>query len=83
MSDGCMFCHRSGSPVRVAAEENPLLADDARVCDGCWEVLKDPEAGPRLIRGNLAGYSRQSLDATFRRHVDRFMDRISGWRRGP
>jgi len=81
MSDGpCHFCSRPG-PLRAETGKDQV-EEDVHVCEGCWDLLKDPATALPLIRGDLSISLRGTApEAQLGRALNNFMERLSKFRR--
>jgi hypothetical protein len=74
----CMFCLRGPAPVRATAEETG--SDEARACDSCWKLMKDPRTALPLMRGHLTLTLRGSGDPELEERIQSFMDIVKDFR---
>ncbi len=77
----CMFCYAPDSPVRVQASEGGP-SEDARACNRCWKLLKDPKTALPMIRGHLTLTLRNQVpQAVLDKQLQNFMELMSKMKR--
>jgi hypothetical protein len=73
----CIFCYGEGTP-RVKTDAG---GEELSVCDYCWKLLQDPKTALPLIRGHLSLTMRGRIPADqLKFQIDKFMERIAGWK---
>lgn len=77
--DACMFCMKGHALVRATAKETG--SEDARACDSCWKLMKDPRTALPLMRGHLTMTLRGHGEPDLEKKIQSFMDVVKDFRR--
>jgi hypothetical protein len=81
MTEGpCHFCSRTGALRAKPGEDQ--VEEEVYVCQGCWDLLRDPATALPLIRGDLSITLKGTVpDAQLSKSLNSFMERLSKFRR--
>jgi len=68
----CQFCTMAGKDRE----------DGVYICDACWKLLQEPTTAMALIRGHLTMELRGKMpEEDLKKHIDKFMEMVSTWKR--